>query len=273
MADRPSQRVYFVSECTGITAEVYGHSLLSQFAEVDFHTRYLPYVNTRDKAQALVREIAHLAEAEGNRPIIFATMGDEAINAILKTAEAHYYELFDRFLPDLTRDTRLTLKRQSGMSHAMRSDRYDARLDAINYALANDDGMKLNALDQADAVVVGVSRSGKTPTCLYLALHFNLRAANYPLTEEDFERDRLPDEVLQHTGRIVALTIDPQRLAAIRERRRPGSSYAELGRCRREVQQAEALFRRYQFPVLDSTSRSIEELAAQIVKNQGAGQA
>ena len=267
MTEDLNYSVYFVSESTGITAEAYGHSLLSQFEKARFSVKYTPFINTRDKAQALANEFIHRAEAEGKKPIVFATMVDEEINALLKHSECHYFELFDRFMPDLLKVIELEPSRQSGVSHGLNNpDNYEARIDTINYALNNDDGMRLNKFDQADVILVGVSRSGKTPTCLYLALHFCMRAANYPITEEDFESGDLPDELLAHKHKIFALTIEPDRLAAIRELRRPNSDYASLRRCYKEVQMAEDMFHRYGMAVLDSTTQSIEELASLIKK-------
>jgi regulator of PEP synthase PpsR (kinase-PPPase family) len=268
MKDSQRRSVYFVSESTGITAEAYGHSLLSQFGDASFITRYTPFINSREKAQALADEFAHRAEAEGEKPIVFATMIDEEINSLLQHAQCHYFELFDRFMPDLIEVTGLQPNRQSGMSHGLVNlESYEARIETINYALNNDDGMRLNKFDLADIILVGVSRSGKTPTCLYLALHFGMRAANYPITEEDFEKGDLPDELLAHAHKVFALTIDPERLAAIRELRRPNSDYASMRRCYKEVQMAQDMFHRHGMTVLDSTTHSIEELASLIKKS------
>ncbi|WP_078120155.1 pyruvate, water dikinase regulatory protein [Thiosocius teredinicola] len=268
MTEAVSRSVYFVSESTGITAEAYGQSLLSQFGDTKFIKRYTPFINTREKAQALASELGHRAEAEGQQAIVFATMVDEEINSILKQAQCHYFELFDRFMPELIEATGLQPTRKSGISHGLVNlDNYEARIDTINYALSNDDGMRLNKFDKADVILVGVSRSGKTPTCLYLALHFGMRAANYPITEEDFERGELPDELLKQSAKVFALTIEPERLAAIRELRRPESDYATLRRCYKEVQMAQDMFHRYGFTVLDSTTHSIEELASLIKKS------
>ena len=268
MAELKSLSVFFVSESTGITAEAYGKSLMSQFGDARFVTRYSPFINTRDKAQALADELLHRAEAEGQKPIVFATMVDEEINSVLKHAECHYFELFDRFMPDLTEVIGLEPNHKSGISHGLVNlENYEARIETINYALHNDDGMRLNKFDQADVILVGVSRSGKTPTCLYLALHYGLRAANYPITEEDFEKGDLPDELLAYKEKIYALTIEPERLAAIRELRRPNSDYASLRRCYKDVQVAADMFHRHGMTVLDSTTHSIEELASLIKKS------
>lgn len=268
MPELKSRSVFFVSESTGITAEANGQSLMSQFDDVPFVTRYSPFINTREKAQALADELLHRAEAEGQKPIVFATMADEEINRLLKHAECHYFELFDRFMPELSAVIGMEPSHKSGISHGLVNlENYEARIETINYALHNDDGMRLNKFDQAAVILVGVSRSGKTPTCLYLALHYGLRAANYPITEEDFEKGDLPDELLAHKDKIFALTIEPERLAAIRELRRPNSDYASLRRCYKDVQMAEDMFHRHSMTVLDSTTHSIEELASLIKKS------
>ena len=156
MTEVSSRTVYFVSESTGITAEAYGLSLLSQFGDVDFVKRYTPFINTRDKAQALSNELAHRAEAEGQRPIVFATMVDDEISQVLKHADCHYFELFERFMPDLIEATGVQPTPQSGISHGLvNPENYEARIDTINYALSNDDGMRLNKFDQADIIVIG----------------------------------------------------------------------------------------------------------------------
>lgn len=268
MTESVSRSVYFVSESTGITAEAYGHSLLSQFGDARFVTRYTPFINSRDKAQALADELAHRAEAEGRKPIVFATLVDDDISCVLKHADCHYFELFDRFMPDLVEAIGIEPTRKAGVSHGLLNpDSYEARIETINYALNNDDGMSLNRFEQADVILVGVSRSGKTPTCLYLALHFGIRAANYPITAEDFEKGDLPDEVLAYGHKVFALTIEPERLAAIRELRRPNSDYASLRRCYKEVQMALDMFHRNGLTLLDSTTQSIEELASLIKKS------
>lgn len=259
--------VYFVSESTAITAQTLGNSLLSQFEDVEFERHYMPYVNTVDKALELVGELVEITRESGEKPIVFATMPDKEIDAVLRNAACHYYELFSGYLKQLSEAIGVTPSYRFGLSHGISNARkYDNRMDIVNYSLTHDDGMILNDLDEADIILVGVSRSGKTPTSLYLALQFGIKAANYPLTEEDFERGRFPDVLLNSKEKLVAITIDPLRLQEIREKRRPGSTYASLPVCQQEVRQAERYFSRYDLPVLDSTTRSIEELASQIVR-------
>ncbi len=264
----PTERylVCFVSDSTAITAEKVGISLLSQFPELVYDQRHIPFVNTPHRAENLLQELRQAQQQYGNNILLFATMPDQQINALLMQAPGHYYELFNRFVSRLSRDLQLTTTTESGTHHGLTNvEDYDSRMDVVNYALSHDDAMSFQHLGLADVILVGVSRSGKTPTCLYLALHFGLRAANYPLTEDDFERADLPEILKKHRNKLIGLTLSVQRLSMLREKRRPGSHYASLTTCQSEINQSLQLFRRYQLTVLDTTSRSIEELAAKIV--------
>jgi regulator of PEP synthase PpsR (kinase-PPPase family) len=259
--------VYFVSESTGITAETLGHSLLSQFDSVDFEQVYMPYINTVLRAQALTQRMQEAAERDGVRPIVFGTMLDREIRDVLKAGYCYYLELFEGFIDPLSQELGVPPNRKSGRSHAIvKPSSYTKRIDAINFAMANDDGLRPDNFAHADLVLLGVSRSGKTPTCLYLAMHYGLRAGNYPITEEDFGRGDVVQEIWACRDKVFALTIDPQRLQRIREERRPGSDYASLERCREEVLRAGWLFKRLGVPVLNTTSQSIEEISTHILK-------
>jgi len=259
--------VYFVSESTGITAETLGHSLLSQFEGVDFEQVYMPYINTDLRAAALTRRMQEAYERDGARPIVFGTMLNERIAGIIQGGHCFYMELFERFVEPLSDELGVKPSRQSGRSHAItKQSSYTKRIEAINFAMANDDGIRPDNFQYADVVLVGVSRSGKTPTCLYLAMHYGLRSANYPITEEDFERGELPPEVWSSKRKIFGLTIDPSRLQVIREERRPGSSYASLQRCQKELREAQTMFKRLGVPVMNTTNQSIEEISSLVLR-------
>ncbi len=258
---------YFVSESTGITAETLGHSLLSQFDSVDFEQVYMPYINTVLRAQALTQRMHEAAERDGVRPIVFATMLDSEIRDVLRGGNCFYLELFDGFIDPLSQELGVAPSRKSGRSHAItKPSSYTKRIDAINFAMTNDDGVRPDSFIHADVLLLGVSRSGKTPTCLYLAMHYGLRSANYPLTEEDFERGDVAPQVWACRNKAFALTIDPQRLQRIREERRPGSAYASLDRCQEDTRRAGQMFKRLGVPVLNTTSQSIEEISSHILK-------
>ncbi len=259
--------VFFVSESTGITAETLGQSLLSQFDSVDFERVYMPYINTEARARALTQRMHEAAERDGARPLVFSTMLDAGITAILEEGDCFHLELFEQFVEPLSAELGVLPSRQSGRSHAItKPSMYTKRIEAINFAMTNDDGMRPDNFRHADVVLVGVSRSGKTPTCLYLAIHYGLRAANHPLTEDDFEREALPPEVCAVKEKVFGLTIEARRLHLIREERRPGSDYASLAHCRNDIRLAHEMLGRLGVPVLDTTSQSIEEISAQVLR-------
>jgi [pyruvate, water dikinase]-phosphate phosphotransferase / [pyruvate, water dikinase] kinase len=264
---RMKRTVFYVSESTGITAETVGHSLLSQFEGIEFKTVYMPFINTRDKALELIDRLNGIKEQDGHRPIIFGTLLDNEIRALFTRECCLYMELFDTFIGPLSEELGVPPTRKSGQSHALKSPgHYDIRINAINFTMANDDGINPDNFDQADVVLIGVSRSGKTPTCLYLAMHFGLKAANYPLTPEDFERDAIPKSLLPHRAKLFGLTIEPERLHRIRQERRPKSPYASLECCKDELRRAHTIFTRLNIHVIDTTTQSIEEISSQIVK-------
>ena len=232
--------VFFVSESTGITAETLGHSLLSQFDTIDFEQVYMPYINTDLRATALTQRMQEAADRDGARPIVFATMLNNEIRDILKSGNCYYMELFESFIDPLSAELGVPPSRKAGQSHAItKPNFYTKRIEAINFAMANDDGIRPDNFHRADVVLTGVSRSGKTPTCLYLAMHYGLRSANYPITEEDFERGDVPQLVWDCRHKLFALIIDPQRLQLIREERRPNSPYSSLARCQDDIRQAQ----------------------------------
>jgi len=261
--------VFFVSDGTAITAETFGHSLLTQFSEVDFREIRLPFVDTHNKARDAVSLIDKAGEADGSRPLVFSTIVDTGIGSELTAARAHVFDMFATFMEPMEAVLGMERSPRVGQAHGMgNSHAYEDRMEATNYALTHDDGIS-KKLDQADVILVGVSRSGKTPTCLYMALHYGIKAANYPLTEEDLEQPRLPQFLRIHSSKLFGLTIDPERLAQIREVRRPGSRYASEKQCRYEVEAAESMFRTEKLPVLSTTDSSVEELASRILLEQG----
>ena len=157
-----------------------------------------------------------------------------------------------------------------GKAHGMGTEsEYERRVEAVNYALSYDDGARIKGLDKADLILMGVSRSGKTPTCLYLAMQYKVLAANYPLTEDDFMEGRLPEPLKPFKEKLFGLSITPERLHQIREERRPGSKYASIDQCRREITAAESLYRQQGIKFVDSTAVSIEELAIAVMQQIG----
>ena len=267
MLDSSNRTVFFVSESTGITAETMGHSLLSQFPHLDFTYIQRPYVDSEKRAQQLVEEISLVSKKQGFKPLVFATMPETHINKILEAADCHYYEVFENFLDKIGHDLHTKPTRESGLSHGLVNEKtYDARIDALNYTLKHDDAMVLKTLGDADVIIVGVSRSGKTPTSLYLALKYGIKAANYPITDTDFDKHALPDVLLENQEKLFATTINAKRLREIREKRRPASQYAALETCKSEIKKSQQLYDKYNLTPMDVTNQSIEELSAQIVR-------
>ena len=257
---------FFVSDRTGITAEMLGHSLLTQFESVRFQEVTLPFVDTVEKALEVVTLVNQAHSTEGVRPIVISTLVNAEIAAIVGSANALFLDCFEIFIAPLEKELGITASHAVGRSHSVNNIvNYYHRIDSVNYALAHDDGVSSRDLSEADIILVGVSRCGKTPTCLYLAMQFGIRAANYPLVPEDFSSMQLPSQLRALRGRLYGLSIKPERLQQIRTERRPGSKYATLANCEFEVREAEALMRQEGIPYLDATSKSVEELATTIV--------
>ena len=249
---------YCVSDHTGVTVEAVAKSVLSQFPDFEFSLIALPFVDSVEKTHAAAARIAATPDA-----LVFSTLTDPALRAILRENCRHLFDVFDRIAPAVETALGQSAIPGSGRIHSM-ANNYESRMDAVNFSLALDDGLQPQRLDQADLILVGVSRVGKTPTALYLALQFGLRVANYPLTPDDLAHRSLPEVLLAHLPRLRALTLSPERLAAIRQVRYPDSRYASLAQCREELTAAEALFRRHALPVLDTTRMSVEEIAARL---------
>ena len=261
------RNAFIISDRTGITAEALGHSLLSQFPNVMFNTEVLPFVDTRAKADMTVALINEAIDDENRKPIVFATLVDDEIRRVIASSHCEFFDLFDTFVNPLEEVLGTRSSHKIGLSHGMSNAQgYAARIGAMNYALETDDGVETRSYQRAQIIIVGVSRSGKTPTCLYLALQYGVYAANYPLTESELDSSRLPEILEYHKEKLFGLTIDPFRLQQIRQERYNRDSYASSRQCQYEVAQTEAIFRRTKIPFLNSTQMSVEELGAKIMQ-------
>jgi regulator of PEP synthase PpsR (kinase-PPPase family) len=259
--------VFFVSDSTAITAETLGHSLLSQFADQSFDTVTLRYIDNADKARE-VRDMINAAHhSRGKRPLIFSTLVVSDAHDIIAASEGLFIDFMGPFLNPLKEELGASPVPAVGHTHGVVTpEQYTHRMDAINFALQNDDGGSIRHYDRADLILVGVSRSGKTPTSVFLAIHYGIFAANYPLVEEELEDSKLPADLKPWRNKLFGLTIRPERLQQIRQIRSPDSRYAALHQCQYEVRQVEALFRANSIDYLDVTSRSVEEIATYILK-------
>jgi regulator of PEP synthase PpsR (kinase-PPPase family) len=262
-----NRTVFFISDGTGITAETFGNAILAQFEMKPRHVR-LPFTDTVDKAHQVIRQINHTAEVEGRKPIVFTTLVNmEILKVIQDGCQGMLLDMFGTFVHPLEQELGLKSNHRVGrFSDVSKSKEYHDRIEAINFSLAHDDGQSNRNLEEADVILVGVSRSGKTPTSLYLSMQYGLKAANCPLIPEDFERQQLPPALLPHKKKIFGLSIQPERLSEIRNERRPNSRYASLDNCRMEVSEAEAMMRRAGIRWLSTTTKSIEEIATTILQ-------
>ena len=259
------QRVFFISDRTGITVEGLGSSLLSQFGDIDFHRITLPFVDTVEKARDAVAQVND-SHRDGQRPLVFSSIVNDAVRSEINKADALVLDVFERFIVPLEKELGKKSMHAVGRTHSVGNVKdYNHRIEAINYTLSHDDGVTHRGLEDADIVLVGVSRSGKTPTCLYMAMQFGIKAANYPLIPEDLEARRLPPSLNPLKQKVWGLSISAERLHHIRSERRPDSRYAALDNCRYEVAEAEKLMRQAGIPYIDSTTKSIEEIATHML--------
>ncbi len=258
----PARPVFFVSDHTGITAEIIGKSLLSQYPDEAFAPESLPFVDSREKAENVATHIKKAWHDSSLRPLVFSSLTDPESRAAVNASEALVMDIYGHFLGMMTAEIGRPPTPAKGKFHAMGDeDAYTSRIDALNFSLATDDGMALK-YDRADLILVGVSRSGKTPTSLYMAMQYGLCVANYPLTPEHFDKFDLPAALKPHLRKLRGLTLSPVRLSQIRSERRPNSDYAAIDTCKKELSAAETMMRSAGIPVLDSTNRSVEEIAA-----------
>jgi len=264
------RKLFYISDRTGLTVEALGHSLVVQFDDVEFERVIIPYVDTVEKVEKARARIDEAAEESGTQPIIFSSVVGDECRQILEESKGVVFDFFDAFIGPMEEVLGVKSSHTVGRSHGMGNGvGYQKWIDAVNYSLDNDDGLRPHKLNKADVVLIGVSRSGKTPTSLYLAMQFGICAANYPLSEEDIEMRCLPKVLQPHKEQLFGLTIDPDQLSKIRQERRPDSRYSSLKQCRSEVQQVEQLFRTEKIPYLNTTAMSVEEIAAGILLETG----
>lgn len=267
MNNNAKRSVFFISDRTGITAETLGHSLLTQFDETQFKQMTLPFVNNPEKAATTVEYVNHATKTSGLRAIIFSTTINEEVRAILREADALFMDLFDTYITPIELELDAKSAKAEGLAHGARdNESYKSRIDAMNYALKHDDGESTLEYAHADVILIAPSRCGKTPVCVYMALQHGIFAANYPLTEDDFERDQLPAPLLRHREKLFGLISTGNHLSKVRSERRPGSRYASMQQVSFEIRAAIQLYQRYDIPNLSTHDKSIEEMATLIMQ-------
>ncbi|MDO5679216.1 MAG: pyruvate, water dikinase regulatory protein [Pelistega sp.] len=263
----PVKTVFIISDGTGITAETFSHSVLSQFSEnYDFQQVREPFVNSESKSIEIANKINEIAEKD-SPPIIFSTLVKEEFVRHIRSSKGIFLDIFGACVKQLESELDVKSQPAIGRSHLnASSDAYRNRIEAINFSLTHDDGQFVHGLQEADVILVGVSRCGKTPTSLYLAMQYAIKAANFPLIPEDFERGQLPKTIQPFKHKIFGLSIQPDRLAEVRNERRPNSRYATLEQCYYEVAEAERLMRRENIDWLSTTTKSIEEISTTVLQ-------
>lgn len=266
IANKDSRPVFFVSDRTGITAENLGHALLTQFSSMNFEHHSMPFIDSKEKAYTAAETINQHANKSLTKPLVFSTIIDNEFRNIIAKTDSHLIDFFDAFIKPLEIELCTPSSHAEGLSHGISDERtYMSRMDAVNYALKNDDGVSTKEFKDADVILVGVSRSGKTPTCLYLAMQFGLRAANYPLTETDMVNGFLPKSLQPYRDKIFGLMINAERLRAIREIRRQNSTYSSLAQCQKETKLIKSLFEHENIRRIESSRISVEEIATSII--------
>lgn len=266
MSKKASRPVFFVSDRTGITAESLGHALLTQFKSIDFEHHSLPFIDSEVKVKQAVAIINQVAKSS-QQPLVFSTLVDTDYRKIIADTNAYVIDFFDAFIKPLEAELCTSSSHAEGLSHGISNEVvYMSRMDAINFSLNNDDGVSTKEYKDADVILIGVSRSGKTPTCLYLAMQFGLRAANYPLTESDLDSGTLPEILQPYRNKLFGLVINAERLHLIREIRRQNSEYASMAQCQKETRMINLLFDQEKTPHIDSSYISVEEIATSIIQ-------
>ena len=261
-------KVFYISDGTAITAEVFGHAVLSQFP-LEFESLTIPFVETLAKAENVKRQINDCFITTGERPLVFHSIVKPEIRDIIYSSEGLDYDFLNTFVAPLDQHLGVSAAPVLHRTHGKANQGYEARIDAINFAMDNDDGQTMKHMDQADLILLGVSRCGKTPSSLYLSMQFGIKAANYPFTEDDMDNLKLPEALKRNKKKLFGLTIDPVRLHEIRQSRMENSRYSSLKQCRLEVKEVEMMFKRERIPYIDTTNHSVEEIATKILDVTG----
>ena len=261
---------FFISDGTAITAETLGRAILSQFASVPFETRVLPYVDNLERAEDAVEQINIAYQRDGLLPLVFDTIVSPEIREKINSAHSCNLDMYEGLIGRVAEETGVEPDGHSGHAHDnVDSETYKERIDAVHFALDNDDGARTRHYHAADIILIGISRSGKTPTSLYLALQFGIRAANYPLTEEDLNHNQLPKALREHKHKLFGLIIDTDRLVKIRQERRAGSRYSSYQQCQQEQRAIQGIYTSQGIPSLDVSEMSVEEIATRILQMTG----
>lgn len=262
-----SKDVYYISDSTGITAQSLGRALICQFPEINFHEERFPFIRTPIDAQKTLSYI--LKQSLSRRPLIFSTIMNPEVRNIFDTPEVEFFDVYEKHLERLEHSLEANALRVPGVARSANDATMTRQVDAIHFCLEHDDGTNIDTYDQADVILLGVSRAGKTPISVYLATQLGLKSANFPLIAEILNQYRIPKDITRNIKKVVGLTTTPELLHSIREKRYPSSNYAKLNTCREEIQQAQQIFQKYKIPVISSAGKSIEETSTEVTQELG----
>lgn len=263
---KKTKDVYYVSGNTGLLAKDTGKSLLCQFSKMSFNEELIPFVRTKKDASETLQKI--MKQSGNTLPIIFSTIFDAELNNIFDTDEVIFFNVCEPFLAQLEVILGQDALREVGTSRNLDKATMTGRVDAIHYTIAHDDGTAIKEYDEADLIIVGVSRAGKTPISVFIATQMGLKTANYPLVENDLTHCHLPSDILDNKHKVIGLSISPEVLHNFREQRYKDSSYARIETCKKELVLAKRVFEKYDLPVIYSDGRSIEETATQVAQER-----
>lgn len=259
-----SKDVYYVSGSTALLAEDVGKALLCQFQEISFNEEKIPFIKTRAAAEKAMKHI--LEQSGGVRPLVFCTIMDAGIKKILDSPEVEFFDVFGNVLDRLENCLETKALRVPGYSRNIDDITLAKRVEAIHFSIEHDDGTRSREYDEAEVILLGVSRSGKTPVSVYLATHMGIKSANFPLTSEHLDSYELPPEIVRNRKKVVGLMTSPGLLHKIREQRYSGSTYAKLSTCATELNQAKEIYLRYGIQSLETDGKSIEETSVQVTQ-------
>lgn len=259
--------VHLVSDATGTTLQGLARAALSQFKDITPHERFWPLVRTEKQ---LERVIADVGENPG--PVLYTLVDESLRKALEKQCKAlgvPCMAVLDPIIKGLSAYLGKVPAGIPGLQHAL-DEAYFHRIDAIDFALSFDDGRNLDGIEEADVILVGVSRTSKTPTCIFLARR-GIRAANVPYVPGV----PFPERLMKIEGPlVVGLTESPDRLVHLRksrlkadkdDRRHGDNTYLDPEKVREEILEARRCFTKNGWPVIDVTRRSVEETAAEVM--------
>jgi regulator of PEP synthase PpsR (kinase-PPPase family) len=267
MSTEDTVPVFFLSDSTGISAETMGNALLIQFPDLRFERTLIPFISSVEEARDVVSRLDRALEESPRAPLVFTTTANDDVRRELHRTRCHVIDFFDLHMRPVEQILQTRAARMPARLHGVGDiQRYNSRMQAIEYTIEHDDGQSVRSLEKAEVILVAPSRCGKTPTSMYLALQHGLFVANYPIVEEDLDITELPKPVRHLRERCFGLITSPQRLAAVRQQRRPDSRYSSLEQCTIELRRTAAMFERHRLPVIDSSTKSVEEISTLILQ-------